>query len=600
MKGWVDLDQVSAIVSEGDPMITKDSMFRLLTVDGKSHLFTARDAEDKNRWTHAIATQIGTLAKHKFATNLGKPIAEQVLRTAKFSRSNKGKSSTGVVACTNLNLRFYEARSSESIASNMHKDCLASIPLYLAFASIEGTVLKVVDFKGEVTTLTPSDSAEPLKEWETLILAGAKQSVERVVKSGGCIRAGCSLAVDDTQDDYSILTITSDGITVDILKSKTKIEVKDSDFKGAELNPLRSGVFSILHSAPGATANSQIRFLAPNAAGLVHSIQAAVAKHRKRKTKKGRTGSKSAKRAGSVAGKKPRSSVSAKKAGSRKLKKHITDADRARLRPLFEKYDTDKSGTIDRNELRSVIEASLKTKVTEKLMQKYLEVEFNRHDKDGSGAIDFEEFCELYSRMYLDPELPIVVSADQYADMERIPLETGANAPKVEKREVVMSAAQKQEALTKFDEYDKDKSGEIDREELMALLKDTMGGKMGQRILERFVDAQFQLGDTDGSGTIDKPEFIDLYAKLYFAQQNGIGGAPGGAAAPGGSASPRLLKAASRPLAPPPTMALPPGMPGDAALPPPMALPPPLSPDVLTIPADILPPPPIAALPPPL
>jgi Ca2+-binding EF-hand superfamily protein len=577
MKGWIDLDQVSAIVTEGDPEVKTDSMFKLLTVDGKAHTFQARDADDRKRWTDAITAQVHCLGKYRFATNLGKPVSEKVLRTAKFSRTNKGKSSSGVVACTNLNLRCYSGGSADSIAANMHKDCVSSIPLYLAYASVEGNALKFVDSKGEVTTLTPSDAAEPLKEWETLIMTCARESVERVVSAGGAVRAGCSTAVGEV-DEYSVLTITSEGITIDILKTKAKIEVKEGDFKGAEMSTVLHGMFSIVHSATH-------KIKAPNAAGLCYAIQSAIAKHRKKKAKKGRSSSK-AKRTGSTAvSKKPRASV-AKKAGSKKLKKRITDADRARLKPLFEQYDTDKSGTIDKTELRNVIEASLKTKVTEKLMQKYLDAEFNRHDKDGSGSIDFEEFCELYSKLYLDPELPIVVSADQYADVERsTALETGENAPKVERREVTMTAAQKQEALEKFDVYDKDKSGEIDKEELMALLKDSMGNKMGPKILERFVDAQFQLGDTDGSGTIDKPEFIELYAKLNFAQQNGMMGLP-----IGGPSNPMLAKAMSKPLAPPPSL-----------LPPPTLVPPPLV-DVAAIPPPMIPPPLAegASIPPPL
>ena len=37
--------------------------------------------------------------------------------------------------------------------------------------------------------------------------------------------------------------------------------------------------------------------------------------------------------------------------------------------------------------MRAVIEAAFKTKVTEALIQKYVEVEFEKHDTDKSGTI---------------------------------------------------------------------------------------------------------------------------------------------------------------------------------------------------------------------
>ena len=67
----------------------------------------------------------------------------------------------------------------------------------------------------------------------------------------------------------------------------------------------------------------------------------------------------------------------------------------------------------------------------------------------------------------------------------------------------------------KFDQYDDNKNGTIEKEELRNLLKDTLGKKMSPVMINRFVDSQFQLWDKDDSGTIEFEEFIHMYAKMY-------------------------------------------------------------------------------------
>jgi Ca2+-binding EF-hand superfamily protein len=52
-----------------------------------------------------------------------------------------------------------------------------------------------------------------------------------------------------------------------------------------------------------------------------------------------------------------------------------------------------------------------------------------------------------------------------------------------------------------FDAADKDKSGHLNKEELLHALKDKMGKKLSEKMLERMVDAQMQLGGTQGFNT---------------------------------------------------------------------------------------------------
>lgn len=59
------------------------------------------------------------------------------------------------------------------------------------------------------------------------------------------------------------------------------------------------------------------------------------------------------------------------------------------LKPFFEKYDTDKSGTIDLSELGAVFRD-----LKENKSQKQLEEMFKKFDRDNSGEIDYPEFVQ--------------------------------------------------------------------------------------------------------------------------------------------------------------------------------------------------------------
>merc|ERR1711988_1730453 len=71
-------------------------------------------------------------------------------------------------------------------------------------------------------------------------------------------------------------------------------------------------------------------------------------------------------------------------------------------------------------------------------------------------------------------------------------------------------AVDKASLRAKFDEIDKDGSGEVDKEELKCLLKDCSG--VDPSDIE--VDEMMELVDTDGSGTMDFDEFVNVYKKV--------------------------------------------------------------------------------------
>ena len=66
----------------------------------------------------------------------------------------------------------------------------------------------------------------------------------------------------------------------------------------------------------------------------------------------------------------------------------------------FNKFDADGSGTIDRQELRAVLEAMGQTPTEEELFQMIAEC-----DKDCSGDIDFHEFLDMIERQSQKSEM---------------------------------------------------------------------------------------------------------------------------------------------------------------------------------------------------
>jgi len=91
--------------------------------------------------------------------------------------------------------------------------------------------------------------------------------------------------------------------------------------------------------------------------------------------------------------------------GSEKAKK----TSKSRIKRIFDQADKDGSGSLDKEELRSVLRKIFRksdVSFDSKQMRKYAALQIAEHDSDGSGTIDFEEFAELYQKIMDDPEIP--------------------------------------------------------------------------------------------------------------------------------------------------------------------------------------------------
>ncbi|XP_038076961.1 centrosomal protein 43-like [Patiria miniata] len=77
-----------------------------------------------------------------------------------------------------------------------------------------------------------------------------------------------------------------------------------------------------------------------------------------------------------------------------------------------------------------------------------------------------------------------------------------------------LTAVQIADAKQKFDFYDADKSGSIDKDELRNLFID-MFPHFHRNMLERYVNDEFRAGDKDFSSGIDFDEFLGMYRRLF-------------------------------------------------------------------------------------
>ena len=157
-----------------------------------------------------------------------------------------------------------------------------------------------------------------------------------------------------------------------------------------------------------------------------------------------------------------------KKAGSEyrekmmKLKDEMND-----VKNLFDEFDDDGSGEIGEEELRQLIQMLGANFNEDEIKKTMLEL-----DKDGSGEVDFQEFYKWW----------------------RDPITAGTLAVCKERMAAVKD---------RFDEFDADHGGALDREEIRDLCEQLLGIDM----TETQLDAGMLQMDGDGGGEVDFNEF---------------------------------------------------------------------------------------------
>ena len=186
-------------------------------------------------------------------------------------------------------------------------------------------------------------------------------------------------------------------------------------------------------------------------------------------------------------------------------------------RKHFTLFDPDKSGYIHKKELRKLLESTLKLTISNRAMEIYVDNELKQADLNGDNMIDFTEFLHFYSKILAKKELLPPVNQNINAATEKgVGGKKNSHQRKPSLQKFTLSHEQINEAKAFFDNFDKDKSGYIDKQELTEIVRSTMKVKLSEKALEMFVNAELSSADKNRDNVIDFDEFLVIYSKLIL------------------------------------------------------------------------------------
>jgi len=220
----------------------------------------------------------------------------------------------------------------------------------------------------------------------------------------------------------------------------------------------------------------------------------------------------------------------------------LSEEVRAEARAMFDKYDKDKSGSLDRREIRKVLLKMDKTlEDGSPVVQAMINQIIKQADTDLSGFLEFEEFIGVYARLaqkkamlkaarrqdraaQAKGEQRRASEAEEEEEMIKRNLEALA-AAKAAKGKVgggpsdADLAASREAAIQyefdvkhakeAFERYDVDRSGSISKEELAALLK-----SLGKAVSAARLDELYDSADADMVGQVSLGEFVQIWKTL--------------------------------------------------------------------------------------
>ena len=149
----------------------------------------------------------------------------------------------------------------------------------------------------------------------------------------------------------------------------------------------------------------------------------------------------------------------------------LTQQKKQEIKEAFELFDTDGSGTIDAKELNVAMRALGFEMTEEQIDHMIADV-----DKDGSGAIDFDEFVYMMTAKIGERDTKEelmkafhIIDLDKngkisVADIKRIAKELGESFTAQEIQEMI-------------DEADRDRDGEVGVDDFMRMMKKTSYGR---------------------------------------------------------------------------------------------------------------------------
>jgi Ca2+-binding EF-hand superfamily protein len=199
---------------------------------------------------------------------------------------------------------------------------------------------------------------------------------------------------------------------------------------------------------------------------------------------------------------------------------------RAEAKEMFDFWDDDDSGSLDKGEVRKLAQS-----MGMNLNAKALDEAFSQMDTSGDGDVDFEEFFEWYaknaesdggmfysftqkgnlSRMRVHVNelrrkfVPSLTFRREAGYRELVKRDAAASAGKMSKTEEMIADRRKQRGYQleeTFNEMDTSGDGALDKEEIGDVFK-----KMGVALSQDDLDQAMEEMDADGGGDVDFDEF---------------------------------------------------------------------------------------------
>ena len=214
---------------------------------------------------------------------------------------------------------------------------------------------------------------------------------------------------------------------------------------------------------------------------------------------------------------KPKASPSATKKEGETM---TEDELRAKLRPMFDKFDVDGSGSISTVEMTGIV-MQLKLKMSPEQISTMMK----EADPDGSGAIDFEEFVTaLKKQMEAGGQFATVVEEassllgflNPFNWFKAKDPEPPKKEPPKKEPPKKMTADELRTKLRRvFEKFDADSSGCISTDEMTSILK-----QLKIKMTAAQISTMMKEADPDGSGSVDFDEFCAVLTKQMEAGGN--------------------------------------------------------------------------------
>lgn len=115
------------------------------------------------------------------------------------------------------------------------------------------------------------------------------------------------------------------------------------------------------------------------------------------------------------------------------VKSFMAGKDASQLRLEFDKLDADRSGCLELPEIRMLFDTTCKVEVSDDIVMSC----FTAMDKDGSGEIDFVEFCEFFGVTGVTEEVKAPAPVVQWSELEKSMSEL-AKSPRSKQAEGLM------------------------------------------------------------------------------------------------------------------------------------------------------------------